>query len=83
MNRTAELQRVHAQRRRTVAAIQQAEAWAKAHRVEHPFAFSDFVTMYLDSVKCTTVVQLAELEEQVRTHLRHLQNQHPDPELFN
>lgn len=75
MNPTAQLKRVQAQRRLTVAAIQQAEAWAKAHRANYPFAMSDFVNMYLDSTNCTTVVQLAELEGQVRTHLQHLQNQ--------
>lgn len=75
MNPIAQLQRVQAQRQVTVAAIQHAETWAKAHRVDYPFAMSDFVTMYLDSTNCTTVVELAELEGQVRTYLQHLQNQ--------
>ena len=70
---------VRLQRRATVAAIQQTEAWAKAHHDSHPQAFTDMVNLYLYSLEVGTVEGLAGIEAEARAYLLELQGKQDGP----
>jgi len=69
------IQAVRFQRRATDAAIQRTEAWAKAHRDDHPYAFTDMVSLYVVSLSMETVEDLADIEAQARAYLKQLQGE--------
>lgn len=73
MDELARIEAVRLQRRATDAAIQQTEAWAKAHRDQHPNAFGDMVTLYVYSLGVDTVDELADIEAQAHAYLQRLQ----------
>ncbi|CAM4424010.1 hypothetical protein [Deinococcus marmoris] len=75
MNQAEQVGLVQLQRQATVAAIEQAEAWAEAHRTTHPTAFSNCLSLYLDSTNARTVSELAHLEAKARAYLQHLQSE--------
>lgn len=73
MSQLKQLLQVRDQRQAAVAAIQQTEAWIKAHGNTHPTALSKCVAFYVDSTNMQTVPELAKLEAEVRAFLLHLQ----------
>lgn len=60
-SRVEQLIQVRRQRRTTVAATEQAEAWAKVHPATRPDAFSDCISLYSRATDMETVSELAEL----------------------
>ncbi|CAM4059056.1 hypothetical protein DEMA109039_05500 [Deinococcus marmoris] len=73
MSQLEQLLQVRHQRQATVAAIQQTEAWIKAHCDTHPIALSKCVSFYVDCTNMQTVHELAKLEAEARAFLLHLQ----------
>lgn len=77
METVEHIQAMRAARRKTVAAIEQAEQLA---RRRHGEAYSQAVSLYLASARLDTVAELEEIETQALALVNHLQHTVP-PEL--
>lgn len=73
MDTLQRLQQIRYQRRTTVAAIQALEQWSTEYLEPGNMVFTNGVELYLQSLKMTTVEELASLETEARVYLLHLQ----------
>lgn len=73
MNQLDQLIQIRHQRQATVAAIQQTEAWIKAHCDTHPTALAKCVSLYISSTNLQTIPELANIEAEAQAFLLHLQ----------
>lgn len=68
-----QLLQVRHQRQATVAAIQQTEAWIKAHCHTHPTALARCMSLYVSATNLQTIPELANIEAEAQAFLLHLQ----------